>query len=46
MAYKALDCLVNSKVDTRYIELPISKLDIFGKLFNSIKYRFKYFIKF
>ena len=46
MAYKALDRLINSKVGTRYIELPISKPDVFRKLLNSIKRRSRYFIRF
>ena len=46
MAYKALDCLVDGKVGTRCIELPISKPDVFKKLLNSIERRSRYFIGF
>jgi len=38
-AYKALNRLVDRKVNTRAIELPIGKTNIFSKLINSIKYR-------
>ena len=45
MAHKALNCLINGKVGTRCIELPISKLDILNKLINLVKHSFRYFIR-
>ena len=40
MAYKALNCFINSKVGSRSIELPISKLNMLSQLINSGKRRF------
>jgi len=45
MAYKALNCLINGKVSSRRVELPISKPDILSKLINLVKYSFGYFIR-
>ena len=45
MAYKALNRLVDYKVGSRIIEPSISKLNILNKLINSIKRRFRYYIR-
>ena len=37
MAYKAFNHLINCKVDARGIELPANKLNIFNRVYNSIK---------
>lgn len=39
MAYKAFNHLINYKVGTRGIKLPINKLNILSKVYNSIKSR-------
>ncbi len=45
MAYKALNYFIDYKVGSRYIELPISKLEVLNKLIYFIKYSFKCFIR-
>ena len=45
MTYKALDRFINSKVGSKYIELPIGKPNILSKLINSGKYSLRYYIR-
>ena len=45
MAHKALNCLINCKVDSKVIKPSIGKPNMLSKLINSIKYRFRYYIR-
>ena len=38
-AYKVFNYLINYKIGTRAIKLPIGKINVFSKLINSIKHK-------